>query len=74
MSDLTVPVYVKVDDYKEVVEVLGAIKTKLNDAKNTLDKLKELKEREDSELQSWEAALADAEAKVNEVDSVIESH
>ena len=41
-------VFVKIDEYKDVLRTIGLIKSRINDAKNTLQKVKELKSQEDS--------------------------
>jgi len=43
-------VFVKIDNYKDVLHTVGLIKEKVNEAKNTLMKLKELKNQEKNSL------------------------
>lgn len=62
------PVYVKVDEYRDVLDALNVIRSKLNKAKTTLNKLHELKNKEDNELQYWENALTDVDKKVDYID------
>ncbi|MBI4439628.1 hypothetical protein HY638_01530 [Candidatus Woesearchaeota archaeon] len=71
MNDMNVPVYVKVNDYREVAAAIDSIKNRLSEARQALGRLKELKEQEDSELQSWEATVADAESKVDEIEGAL---
>ncbi|HLC64798.1 MAG TPA: hypothetical protein VJI46_01590 [Candidatus Nanoarchaeia archaeon] len=66
------PMYVKVDDYKEVSAAIDAIKAKLEEAKQTLSRLKELKDQEDAELASWESTIADAGAKIDDIDQSLQ--
>ena len=66
------PMYVKVDDYKEVSAAIDAIKAKLEEAKQTLSRLKELKDQEDAELASWESTIADAVAKIDDIDQSLQ--
>ncbi len=64
-------VFVKIDEYKDVLRTVGLIKDKLNEAKDTLAKVKELKSQEDSELGGWESKLSEIEGKIEGIDSVL---
>ncbi len=67
-SDKTAPVYVKIDDYKDVLEILNLLKLKLGDAKDTISRVNELKNEEDAELDLWNTELEEIERKVNFID------
>lgn len=62
-------VFVKVDDYKDVLDVLELIKEKLGQAKETLVDIQELKKEEDSELDLWRSTLDELEEKVHNIDN-----
>jgi len=64
-------VFVKIDSYKDVLHTIGLIKDRLNEAKNTLGKIKELKNQEDSELESWGSKLSDIESKMEGIDHIL---
>ena len=64
-------VFVKIDDYKDVLDTVGLIKDKLNEAKNTLLKLKELRNKEDAELGVWESKLDEVESKIEGIDHIL---
>jgi tetrahydromethanopterin S-methyltransferase subunit G len=68
MEDQT-PVFVKIDEYKDVLSVLDLIKTKLSQARTTLNKINEIKDKEDLELQVWKHGLEELEKKVEYVDN-----
>jgi len=65
------PVFVKIKDYKDVLEVFELIKDKLKHAKHALREIDELKKEEDSELELWGATLDELEEKVNKIDGVL---
>lgn len=65
------PVFVKIKDYKDVLEVFELIKDKLKQAKNALREINELKKEEDSELELWGATLDELGEKVNKIDDVL---
>jgi len=62
------PVFVKIDDYKDIVDILELIKHKLDEARETLGSLNELKNEEDSELELWNSTLNEIEKKVENID------
>jgi predicted nuclease with TOPRIM domain len=61
-------VFVKIDEYKDILDILELIKNKLNEAKETLGNLNELKNEEDSELELWNSTLSEIERKVENID------
>jgi predicted nuclease with TOPRIM domain len=65
------PMFVKVEEYEGVLETLNAIKEKLDDAKEILAKVTELKEQEDAEIESWHVGIKDIEQKLSYVDKMI---
>jgi len=67
----TMPVFVKVDEYKNVLNVMNMIKSKLNDARSTLAKINDLKNEEDAELELWHTGLEEVERKVDFVDKTL---
>lgn len=62
------PVFVKIDNYKDVLEVVGLLNEKLEKAKEIMAKINELKNEEDTELELWQAELEEIEKKLNFVD------
>ena len=62
------PVFVKIEDYKDILDVLDLIKDKLAEAKRTLADLNELKNDEDAELELWSSTLNEIENKLNDID------
>ncbi|HLC97258.1 MAG TPA: hypothetical protein VJC21_00540 [Candidatus Nanoarchaeia archaeon] len=62
------PVFVKVEEYKEVLHLMKAIRRKLEEAKETLGKVHELKNEEDHQLDLWENTLVEIEKKVDFID------
>ena len=67
----TMPVYVKINEYKEVLELIGLIKDKLEEAKGVLGKINELRNEEDAELELWHSGLDEVERKVDFVDRTL---
>ena len=60
-------VFVKIDRYREIYDVIRQIKSKLDEAKQLLRKIKELKSQEDAELASWQNELETVEQKLSTI-------
>lgn len=71
MDEDMMPIYVKIDEYKDVLDIMNVIKTKIEDAKETLGKVNELKNEEDAELELWQTGLDEIERKVEFVDKTL---
>jgi len=69
MSDM--PVFVRVEDYKDALDVMNMIRMKIEDAKRTLEKVRELKSEEDTELELWHTTIDEVERKVDFIDKTL---
>ncbi len=67
----TMPVFVKIDEYKNVLDTMGLIKAKIQQAKETLAKINQLKNEEDAELELWHNSLEEVERKIEFVDRTL---
>ena len=67
--DKNLPVFVKINDYKEVLDVVDVMKQKLKETTQTLSKIKELKAEEDKELQEWERNVTEISRRLAFIDS-----
>ena len=64
-------VFVKIEDYKDTLEVLEVVKDKLEEAKRTLEDVHALKHDEDSELELWNSTLKELEKKLEAIDRTL---
>lgn len=64
-----VPIYVKVDKYKELTEVLKTINNKLQQVDKTIAKINELKAQEDNQIQQWNDNLADIRSRLEKINN-----
>lgn len=71
MDNSGMPVFVRIENYKEVLDVMNMIKNKLEDAKKTLARINELKNREDGELDEWRIEMGDVEKKIDFIDHIL---
>ena len=62
------PVFVKLDEYKDLTEIVSLAREKLQQAKRVLNKIQDLKAKEDAAFEAWENELADMETKINDID------
>ena len=62
------PVYVKINDYEEVLTTLENVKRKVREARDLLIKLNELKAEEDRELLAWNESLEDINNRLGQID------
>ena len=65
------PVFVKVDDYKEILDVLDLIKGKVSEIRHTLSDINSLQEQENAELAMWNNAIDDIEKKIDNIDKAM---
>jgi|TARA_B100002003_G_scaffold250772_1_gene291475 hypothetical protein len=65
------PVFVKIEEYKDVLDVLELVKNKIVQAKDILGKINELKNEEDVELDQWRTSINDIERRVDELDETL---
>ncbi len=61
--------FVKVEEYHKAIKAIEKIKAKIEESQKVLDKLKELKDEEDMELETWQHNLEELKEKLLEVDS-----
>lgn len=62
------PVFIKIDEYEQVLELVKMIRKKLEDAKATVMKINDLKNEEDHQLEMWQNSLTEVEKKVDFID------
>ena len=65
------PVFVKVDDYKEILDVLDMVKGKLDEIRGTLNGIHEMRNQEDAEVSMWNHTIDEIEKKVENIDKMI---
>ena len=65
------PVFVKVDEYDDVLALMKTIRHKLDEAKETLLKIHDLKNEEDHQLEQWQNTLEELEKNVEFIDHAL---
>jgi len=64
-------VFVRIDDYKDVIEIMSLVRNKLEEAKHTINEINVLKNKEDGEIDLWTNELEDVERKLEYVDKTL---
>ena len=59
------PVFVRVSEYSDVLTLVSTVRKKLDEAKDTLLRINDLKNEEDHQLEVWQNTLAEIEKKVD---------
>ena len=65
------PVFVKIDDYKDISEIMTLIKEKLDQARFLLNKINEIKKQEDAEISNWTKELDEVTQRIYEIDHAL---
>lgn len=65
------PVFVKIDEYKEILDVLDMIKSKIGEVRETLSSINSLRNEEDAELSMWNNTINEIERKIDSIDKIM---
>jgi len=66
------PVYVKIKEYKDMIDIINLLKKKIDEAKRTLAEINELKNKEDQEIALWHSGLEDIEKRIELINKILE--
>ncbi len=58
------PVFVKIDRYKEITELIEVIDRKIEGARHLLADLEDLKRQEDQEIEKWQTSIEEVDHKI----------
>lgn len=65
------PVFVKIEKYDAVLDLVSKIRTKMQDAEGLLHQVEELKNEEDAQIERWKASLQEVRANVGFVQQAL---
>ena len=65
------PAFVKVDEYKDILDTLDMVRDKVREIKDTLGQIESLRKEEEGELSMWHNVIADIEKKVENIDKIM---
>jgi tetrahydromethanopterin S-methyltransferase subunit G len=58
------PVFVKIEEYKEILEVLDLLNKRLVRSREIISRIREVKDQEDAELEMWVKDLDEVENRI----------
>lgn len=64
-------IFVKVDEYREILDVLDMVKSKIKEIRATLGNINTLRNEEDAELVMWNNTISDIEKKIEDIDKLM---
>ncbi len=62
------PIYVRIEEYRDVLDIINMIKSKMAEARENLHKIRELQSEEDSEITRCDESLDLIEKKMDFID------
>ncbi|MBU2503819.1 MAG: hypothetical protein KJ879_02080 [Nanoarchaeota archaeon] len=62
------PVFIRIDNFEEALKIFNDTKKKISNIEHTLSEIKKLKEREESELKSWENEIRSMKDQIEKAD------
>jgi hypothetical protein len=65
------PVFVKIDEYQDILNIVDVIKVNLAKTKATIAQINELKKKEDDILTNWTTSLDDINRKVEDISKTL---
>jgi len=63
--------FIKVEEYKEVKQIIDLLKDKLKEAKQVLGDIEELKKQEEQQTIQWRSELDEVEQRVELMDTIL---
>lgn len=67
----TEPIFIRIDKFEDSLKIFEQTKKQIKELESLLTQTKELKQREDQELSSWESELQQLKSKIEKVDKDI---
>lgn len=65
------PVFIRIDKFEDAMKVFNEMKHKVSEVERVLEDIKSMKEKEDTELKSWENELKSMKDQISKVDADI---
>jgi hypothetical protein len=64
-------VFVKIDTYNDILDIIALVNEKVNEARVILGKINDIKNQEDTELDAWKQSLDEVERKLKYIDQTL---
>jgi len=69
--DKKTQVFIKIEDFKDLTDILALAHQRLQNAKAILGRIAELKAQEDAEFEAWTTELGEIEQRIGNIDRTI---
>ncbi|MBW2998620.1 hypothetical protein KY321_03705 [Candidatus Woesearchaeota archaeon] len=63
------PVFIKIDKYEDVLDLMNIVRDKVEKAKEVLIKIDDLKRKEDEKINQWKNNILDVESKLQNLNN-----
>lgn len=60
-------IFVKIDEYRDIIDILNLTKEKLKEAQKTLETIEHMKNQEDSEIENWKSEIDEVEKRLESI-------
>jgi tetrahydromethanopterin S-methyltransferase subunit G len=64
-------VFIKIEEYKDTMDIINLIKQKVKQSRSILYKINELNNKEDAELEEWKSSLDEVDKRIEFIDRVL---
>lgn len=65
------PIFVKIEKYKEIVKIVDLVNAKLSEIEHSIQELKEMKKKEDAQIERWEEQLETVNEKMSFINETL---
>lgn len=65
------PVFIKIDAYNEVLDIIDVVKAKMDKCKDILEEIDQLKVEEDEQVMDWKNIIENISEKVSFIDKTL---
>ena len=65
------PVFIKIDSYKEVLDIVDVVKAKIDKCKKMMNEIDKLKAEEDEEIIEWKNTIDEITDKIYFIDKTL---
>ncbi len=65
------PVFVRIEEYKDIMDILILVKQRIGQAHTLLEKITELKQQEDNALAQWAKDLDEITKTIADIDNTL---
>ena len=71
MEEKETQLFIKIENYKEVIDLMRSIKRKIEESKTNLERIYTIKSEEDVKIEEWDDLLRDLEKKTTFIDETL---